>query len=227
MSGGESMSGAPHDCGGDAAAYVLGALEPAEAEAFRLHLENCVVCRDEVEALEGVARALPMSAPQVAVPSGLRRRVMRAVRDDPAAKPAPAPQRFANRRLAWGALAAAVVVAAIVVVGLSGSGASGRLIQAKVVGIAGSAQLRVHDGHGELIVRRLPRPPRGQVYEVWVKAPNAPPVPGSVLFSVNASGAADVSLPRSLHGISQVMVTSEPDGGTATPTHNPVIVASL
>ena len=61
----QSMSG-QHDCGADAAAYVLGALEPAEAEAFTRHLATCVVCRDEeclyefltarVGALSGVER---------------------------------------------------------------------------------------------------------------------------------------------------------------------------
>ena len=43
-----------HECGGDAAAYVLGALEPDEVEAFRLHMASCVVCRDEVAAFEQV-----------------------------------------------------------------------------------------------------------------------------------------------------------------------------
>ena len=38
------------DCGADAAAYVLGALEPGEVEAFRAHMATCVVCRDEVSA---------------------------------------------------------------------------------------------------------------------------------------------------------------------------------
>jgi anti-sigma factor RsiW len=30
------------DCGADAAAYVLGALEPEEVEAFRAHMATCV-----------------------------------------------------------------------------------------------------------------------------------------------------------------------------------------
>ena len=53
----------PSDCGGDAAAYVLGALEPLEVDAFRAHLAGCIVCRDEVAALQQVADALPMAAP--------------------------------------------------------------------------------------------------------------------------------------------------------------------
>ena len=85
------MSGT-HDCGGDAAAYVLGALGPREAEAFRAHMHECAVCRDEVEALGGVVQALPMAAHQYEPPGELRRRIMRDVRHHPRAEAAPAPR---------------------------------------------------------------------------------------------------------------------------------------
>jgi anti-sigma-K factor RskA len=243
MSEGKAMSEA-HDCGDDAAAYVLGALEPAEAAAFGSHLKECAVCREEVEALEGVVHALPIGVPQVAAPRSLRRKVMRTVRRDagresaakgPVVRPrsrksaAREPAAWRTPRAAIGALAAAAVVAVAAVAGveLGGSGHPGRVIRAQVVGIPGSAQLRVHGGHGELIVRRLAAPPRGQVYEVWLRVGSGSPVPASVLFTVGAGGGADVGLPGSLIGVSQVMVTSEPDGGTTKPTHSPVIVASL
>jgi len=225
---------ASHDCGGDAAAYLLGALEPAEADAFRTHLQECAVCRDEVEALEGVVQALPMAAPAQIPPRRLRRRLMRAIREQPRLGAQP-PLRHRATSLRWGvrpafaAVAGAAVVAGGVIAGveLSDSGASGQVIQARVAGVSGSAQLRVSAGRGELIVRHLSAPPPGHVYEVWLKAPGSPPVPASVLFSVTASGNADVGLPRSLRGISQVMVTAEPDGGTRAPTSSPVIVAQL
>lgn len=233
MSEGENMSGT-HDCGGDAAAYVLGALEPSEAEAFRKHLNECAVCRDEVEALRGVVQALPMAPPQHSAPPQLRRRIMQAVREERSARTAR--RRWPRVAARWpgarigpaAATAAAILIVAIVVaVSVSGGGGAGRLITARVAGIAGSAQLRVANGRGELIVRRLSAPPRGKVYEVWLKAANAAPTPASVLFSVNSSGSADVGLPDSLRGVSQVMVTAEPSGGSKVPTESPVIVASL
>jgi anti-sigma factor RsiW len=61
---------AEHDCGNEAAAYALGALEPAEAKAFARHMESCAVCRDEVAAFALVVDALPLAAPQ----QGLRGR---------------------------------------------------------------------------------------------------------------------------------------------------------
>ncbi len=221
-----------HDCGGEAAAYVLGALEPAEAEKFRRHLEQCTVCRDEVDALGGVVKALPMSAPQVQPSRRLRRRVLRAVRNE-LRTPAGVSRRplpiFRIPRPAVAVLGAAVLAVGAVVAGveLSGGGANPRVIHAQVSGISGSAQLRLSDGRGELVVRGLTPPPPDHVYEVWLKAPGMSPVPASVLFSVNSEGSADVGLPATLHGISQVLVTPEPDGGSSQPTHSPVIVATL
>lgn len=231
MSDRQAMS-ETHDCGGEAAAYVLGALEPAEAQAFRRHLEQCAVCRDEVDTLSGVVGALPMAASQVQPPRRLRRRVVRAVRSQPrpsAAAPPRTTRRLAVPRPAVAALAAALLAAGAAFAGveLSAGGPAIQVIQARVSGISGSAELRVNNGHGELIVRHLTPPPAGRVYEVWLKSPGANPVPASVLFSVNSSGGADVGLPQALGGVSQVMVTPEPHGGSLMPTHAPVIVASL
>ena len=229
----EDMSG-EHDCGADAAAYVLGALDGAEAEAFRAHIGACAVCRDEVEAFGGVVQALPMAAPQQPLPRGLKRRVMREVRREPKTVRARQPRMgwriapvWLTPRTTLAGLGALVILAAVGV-GLAAPGSdSGRLITAQVSGIAGSAQLKLVDDHGELIVRHLTSPGRGKVYEVWLKAPHAEPAPASVLFGVSAGGNADVSLPKSLHGISAVLVTPEPLGGTQVPTHAAVITADL
>lgn len=232
----EPMSGTP-DCNGDAAAYVLGALEPHEADAFRVHLQECAVCRDEVEALGGVVNALPMAAPQYAPPRALRRRVMREVRRQPRA--AGERRRLWSGQLWSGQLwrrprellaagAVAVIAGGGVVAGLElSAGAAATVIQAQVSGIAGSAQLRLSGGRAELVVRHLSPPGRGHVYEVWLQRGAAAPVPASVLFGVNRSGDADVGIPGRVHGVSAVMVTSEPLGGTLKPTRTPVIVARL
>jgi anti-sigma-K factor RskA len=229
MSDQEAMSGT-QDCGGDAAAFLLGALDPAEAEAFRRHLEQCAVCRDEVDSLGGVVQALPMAAPQIRPPKRLRRNVMRAVRHEPkpASKPRQSILRLPVRRAAVAALSAVVVAGAVVgAVTLFAGGTGGALVHAQVSGISGSAELRLTGGRGELLVHHLTPPAPGHVYEVWLKSPGAAPVPASVLFTVNAAGGADVSLPAELRGVSQVLVTPEPAGGSPAPTHRPVIVASL
>lgn len=230
MSQREAMS-ETHECGGEAAAYVLGALDSAEVEAFRRHLERCAVCRDEVDALGGVVQALPMAAPQVRSPRRLRRRVLRAVRDipNPAAEQRRGTRGFPAPRRAVAGLVAGLAAAGAVVAGveLSGGPTGGRVIHAQVSGISGSAELRVTGGHGELIIRHLTPAPAGHVYEVWLKPQGAQPVPANVLFTVNAAGGADVRMPASLRGVAQVLVTPELSGGSPVPTHPPVIVASL
>jgi anti-sigma-K factor RskA len=228
----EPMSGTT-DCGGDAAAYVLGALEPEEADAFRVHLQDCAVCRDEVEALGGVVQALPLAAHQYAPPRGLKRRVIGEVRREQATNGRSVartrPRRRGPRQLLAGGAATLVAAAGAVtaIIELSG-GAAATVFQAQVVGISGSAQLRVTSGHGELVVKHLTPPGHGHTYEVWLKSGAAAPVPASVLFGVNSAGDADVGLPKPVgHRLSAVMVTQEPLGGSPHPTHDPVIVARL
>jgi anti-sigma-K factor RskA len=224
------------DCGGDAAAYVLGALEPAEVEAFLRHLDRCIVCRDELAAYQQVVDVLPMTAPQYSPSRRLRRRVLRAVRDEPRRAPAAAPAPSRRPAWSWGSFprpALALVVLALLVAGIGGSvisssgGGHTRVIQASVVGSPGTAQLRVSDGQAKLVVNHLPAPPAGHIYEVWLKRGQGTPSPTSALFSVTTAGAGDVDVPGNLNGVSQVLVTPEPAGGSSVPTHTPVIVAQL
>jgi anti-sigma-K factor RskA len=215
-----------HDCGADAAAYVLGALEAEEAQAFRRHLESCAVCRDEVLALQQVADALPMAAPQQPVPRGLRRRVLRAVRADARLHSSAMRRRWQWPSLALGrptlALAAAAAIFAGVEIGTSGSGGT-RVITASV----GNAVVRVSGSHADLVVRHLPALAPGRVYEMWLQRGQQPPVSTHTLFNVTRNGTGEVGVPGSVKGVSRLMVTAEPAGGTLAPTTAPVIVASL
>lgn len=224
------------DCGADVAAYALGALDPQETEAFRSHLESCVVCRDELAAFEQVVAVLPMGAPQHRAPEGLRTRVLEAVnRESRLGSPAaPEPRRrrpwaglpVLRSPLALGAAAAVLAIAVIaVVLGSSGSSQT-RVFNAQVTG-PGSAQVTLSSGHAELIVHHLSAPPAGEIYEVWLGRPGRAPAPTRALFSVTTRGDATVDVPGNLAGVSVVMVTPEPAGGTLTPTHPPVILAHL
>ena len=91
----------------------------------------------------------------------------------------------------------------------------------------GNAELRVTGAHGDLVVHRLPQLPVGRTYEMWVQRGSAPPVPTGTLFSVSSSGTAFVGVPGSLSGVSAVMVTQEPSGGSPAPTTAPLIVARV
>jgi hypothetical protein len=219
-----------HDCGGDAAAYVLGALGRQEADAFQAHMAECVVCRDEVATLQQVSDSLEMAVPQYEAPKGLRREVMRAVRAEPRGKArAPArrwtlPGSLVSVRPAPAAGLAVVIAAiAVIAIGTSGGSSATQVYPASI----GQAEVRVTGGHGELVVQKLRDPGAGRIYEVWLGRPGHKPAPTSTLFSVTASGRSDVGLPGSLKGVDEILVTSEPAGGSQVPTRAPVIVAPL
>ncbi|MGH2863380.1 MAG: anti-sigma factor [Solirubrobacteraceae bacterium] len=225
-----------HGCDGDAAAYALGALDPSDAAEFRRHLDSCAVCRDELAAFEHVVDALPASAPRLPVPKALRRRVMREVHAERGRAPRhDQPRRrhvfsgpFVPRLAIAGATLAVLALAAVGGIDLVPGGSSGaRVIQASVTGSAARAQLRVSGGRAELVVSHLPAPPPGRIYELWVQHGSRAPSPTRALFSVTSSGAADVGVPGSVRGVSAILVTQEPAGGTLVPTHAPVIVARL
>jgi anti-sigma factor RsiW len=221
------------DCGADVAAYLLGALEPREAIAFREHLGTCAICRDEVGALGAVVDALPLGAPPQTPPRALKRKVMAAVQAEARGaervrQPArPSRWSLIPRPVFGAAVAAMAAVAILVGVSIGGSGPSSRLVHASTGWPGTQASLRITGSRAELVVSKMPAPPPGKVYEVWLGHANGAPTPTSALFSVTSRGAAQVDVPGSLHGVSQVMVTAEPAGGSRVPTHAPVVVANL
>jgi anti-sigma factor RsiW len=224
------------DCGGDVAAYALGALDPAEAEAFRRHLETCAVCQEELASFQQVVNELPLAAPPHEAPAAVRRKVMREVSADARRRRDPGAEDGTRKRggLSWlvprPVLAAgvALLVAVGVVVGVTSisSGPNTRVVNGQVVG-TGTAQLRIQHGHGSLVVRGFAQPPPGKIYEVWLVRGKNPPAPTSALFSVTSAGNGVVAVPGPLHGVSSVLVTPEPMGGSQKPTHTPVISVAL
>jgi hypothetical protein len=153
---------------------------------------------------------------------------MRGTRDEGGSAAAPRSGSRSSRRPRPTAVAsglALIATGAVLVTLLVGGGQ--RLVQARVIGIGGTAQLRLSGERGELIVKGLPPPPSGDAYEVWLEPTHSPPLPTQLLFSPGPAGRADLTLPGSLRGISQVLVTLEPSGGSLAPTHAPMIVVSL
>jgi anti-sigma factor RsiW len=226
------------ECGTDVAAYALGSLDEAERRSFECHLATCAVCSDELLAFDQVIVALAEDAAHQRAPADLRRRVLAEVHQD-AASVVRAESQHAQRlrpppakRLRRPALAlCALVVAAVAVAGTLGSRSSpGRrtqVIQARVIGGSGSAQVRRGSGHAELVIHHLSPPPSGEIYEVWLNRPGRAAQPTRALFNVTDAGDADVDVPGDLRHIAQIMVTPEPAGGTQIPTHPAVITAQL
>jgi anti-sigma-K factor RskA len=229
----------------DAAAYVLGALEQDELERYREHLRGCAECRAEVTELQLVVDELPSSVPRVRAPDSLRERILTNVRSEAAVlhaagHAADRPQRARRRRplpdrpsalFAGGFAAAVAAVAIVLAIALSGGTSTHERISRGVVtaGVSGaSATLHIRDEHGDLTVAHMPQPGSGRIYEVWlVRHDSTEPAPTSALFGVTHEGSGAVDVPADLHDVQQVLVTSEPLGGSAHPTRKPVIAVSV
>ena len=219
----------------DVAAYVLGALEHDEHERFREHLASCARCRAEVAELQPVVDELPASAPATTAPKEMSARILAKVRSEAellgaagAGADRPPRRTLAGRRprfaLAGAGVALAALVAVLIAVSLGSSSHS--LITPGSAPAGATASLRQRDGHAELIVRRMPPPALGRIYEVWLKHGAGEPKATNALFSVTNGGSGAVAVPN-LHGVKEVLVTSEPSGGSLHPTTAPVIRVAL
>jgi len=220
----------------DAAPYVLGALDPPES--FRAHLDGCATCRAEVAELQLAVDALPATVPPVLAPRALRERVLATVRSEAELLQAaghrmdepPKPvSRWRSRRgpllTASVALAASVAVAAVIVLDNVGSTAPAHVTVAQVAPSipGGHASLHQVDSRAELVVSGMPQPALGKIYEVWLSRSSGSPQPTDALFNVTGTGSGSVNVPGNLHGVKEVMVTSEPLGGSSRPTSSPVL----
>ena len=227
-------------------AWMLGSLPEDEVEAFRAHLESCADCRAEAESLRVAVDALPASPAPMTAPPALKGRLMAVVEREAslleAAGPeADRPQPSRRRRRFPGlsgltlrpALALPLVLLLLVVGG--GAALLGRtaLEQDRTVvaqvnpEIKGSsASLEVDGDRARIVGRKLPPPPAGRVYQVWLDRGGKAPEPTSALFSTRSDGSASVDVPGSIDGVRAVMVTDEPAGGSSKPTGRLLLTAS-
>lgn len=222
------MSSTCRECSGDAAAYALGALDRREAAAFVDHVSTCVGCRAELDAFARVTDRMALAVPQYEPPRRLRRAVMSEIAAAGRRRRSmPQPLRAPAAALAVAALAA-VAIGFAGVVALSPRAPATRTIAARVADPHARAELRFQGRHAELLVRGMPQPAAGDVYEVWlVRRRGGAPQPTPALFGVTSRGDGVVAVPGNVPTLRAVLVTEEPAGGTRVPTGPPVIEARL
>ena len=229
-------------------AYLLEALPDDERAALEEHLAGCASCKEDVDFLRVASDALPASVNQLRPPPELKSRIMAVVNAEAellaaasgprADLPEPAPGRGWLRGLALRpgfALAATCLL--LVVGGVTGAlvagegGDSTRTVVAEVERARSekaTGRLVVHDSDSKLEVAGFPAPPEGRVYQVWLKRPGVTdPEPTSALFVPRSDGSGSVSVPGTLEGVEQVLVTDEPEGGSDAPTREPILSATL
>jgi anti-sigma-K factor RskA len=235
-----------------AAAYLLGALDSEEAVEFEAHMAGCPACHAELDELRGAADALPASAPPVAPPPELKARIMAVVEreaellaaaGDRADRPEP-PPRAAREKRRGGlgflsglrpALAAGLAAGLIALGALGGVIATGGLGGAETVEIAfapgyaprASGELEVGDDASTLVASGVPQVPVGKVLQAWKVRPGQDPEPTTALFTPTRDGQVTATVPGSLDGVDQVLVTREPRGGSQEPSEAPVMAMQL
>lgn len=233
-----------HDRWADSpASWLLGALPDDEARAFATHLEECPVCREDAASLQVAADALPASAPPQPAPPDLKARIMAVVEreaklvaaaDHGAQRPAPTrPPLLGRLRAGLSSRPQLALASVLAVLVLAGAGLLGqqllsddvRTLNAAVEKTpqlaATRAQLEIGDDEARFVTSKLPAPPQGRVYQLWI-ARGSTIDPKKRLFTPRG-GSATVAIPGSMRGVTQVMVTDEPAGGSPAPTGEPII----
>jgi len=224
----------------DLAAYLLDALVEEERREFELHLRSCPACQAEERWLRGAVELLPSSVEQLEPSPALRERLMDTVRAEAAAEGIEA-RPSVRRRPRLGFVlrpAAAFAAAALIAVGVGAGyliGDAGEGTTQAVATIPASPTAAAPGARGEIVKSRDAavirvsglRPRRGRVYELWlVRKGSRTPEPSS-LFAVRRDGSGASGIPGGLEGVQEVMVSSEPEGGSEQPTTMPVLRATL
>jgi Anti-sigma-K factor rskA len=188
----------------EAAGWVLGTLDPVDAEWFAGHLPSCPDCRAAVAEFGPAARLLATAAPADLAPPGLQARTLARVAR--AATEARRNHRWRGWSTRMLALAAAVIVAAGLSIGLLVSGGTPAASYAVALhsgaGLSASASGTIRQADSgwsvQLTAVHLPEPGSGQFYQCWWVGPgNGPGHPRLVsagTFTVGPSGTATVQL---------------------------------
>jgi hypothetical protein len=172
------------------------------------------------------------------VPAGVEARVMGHVRGEAQlsrAASAPPPPVHVRRRMSSLAAVAAVAVALLLAtvaftagrLTADDPGRSSPAVETEALVVRETearASLRTSENGPILTFDELGPPPRGRVYQVWLRRPGRPLASTNRLFSVSDGGQAILTLPA-LDGVEEIVVTAERPTGSDSPTLPPVLIA--
>ena len=223
----------------DIGAYLLGALNDLERQAFERHLRGCDECQEEVARLRPAAEALPGSVVQLEAPPGLKKRLMDEVEADAAVASGARPGRGADRlrgRAGWLRglrIPRPALVAATLLLGLAiGFGVAQlggddtRTVTATVANAMPQAggTLEIGDDRATLDLHDMPDLGASRVYQVWYQ--HGDRMVPTRTFQVGTSGTGRVDLPA-VGDAQGVYVTREPRGGAQVPSEDPIVSVPL
>jgi hypothetical protein len=212
----------------DLAPYLLGALDRDEAAELTRHLEGCERCQEEMRWLEPAVQLLPESVERAEPPRQLREALMAEVRDDVREAQLRSGASRSRRWLLKPAIGFAVVtllVAGVVgyEVGNGGSGGGASTLERQVSGI--DVKMVQEGDSGTLQLSGVHQLPPDKVLEAWVEREGqVEAVPA--LFVPDRNGQAETRI-ADMNGVKVVMVTEEPQGGSESPTSEPIMTMAV
>jgi len=220
--------------------YALHALEPDEAEAVELHVEDCPRCRSE---LYGYTRAVPLlgaasgEAPAglwteivttIEQPGSLREDISRSVRKATRESWWRSPRLVAAAAVVIAALSVLLVVSRFQLNNVETRSAQAELRQAAAASTTapGHVDVRLRGTHKQIVARvvllpdgtaylvssSLPELGPGRTYQLWSSTKGEP-------VSLGVLGRKpELDAFRVEKGMAALMVTAEPSGGVPQPT---------
>ena len=225
-------------------AYALDALDPLERARVERHLSTCDTCRAEVRSFHETTARLAGGA-ATTPPSGLRDRVLaeaaRTRQVPPTVQGARRGPRASRAATAWLAAAAAVLLVLTVAAGglvwrVQQDAAAARAFAAAVSEALtspdrelvttpfgeGRATVVVSGEEITLIGQEVPPPGDEQALQLWFIGPEGPR-PSVLLERVDSDTVWAQA--RGLRPGDALAVTVEPEGGSRTPTSDPILFA--
>lgn len=193
-----------------AALYALGLLEGEELIVFERHLAGCGSCKLIVGRDRQTLEQLALAAPEMEASPDLKARILERAAAE--VQQSPRPLRSAEERTRPTPLPRALTwilpLAALFVVTFAGGVTVGQLSYARQelravtlertspgVVPQGTARLVAHrSGEVVLVLRDLPPPPSGKVYQAWKIEPTGEPQPAGWISSGDGSLQLDLSV---------------------------------
>ena len=219
------------------APYSLTALSSEETATVRQHLATCRRHDTALAEYQAVASRLPLAVPEQEAPPELRTRILATFDAEKRAQVSPQPLKtvaasprwwVASNRLVFAYAAAAALL--LVAVGLTawnialqvGEGGSQTRVVRELSGEVGNGQfIYLEDEAVAIFEMDLEEPPSDRVYQAWGIYEAGPVSLGLLPNEGVAAFSAD------LKDASAVAISIEPEGGSAQPTTDPLLVATL